>query len=266
MIQRKQSAEVRWALDERHGLELRREIRRLSMIKERSIRAPVKPLFAEIIRIARVPDASAQSFCNALNEVSGGVWDSYRYRPLVSWSEERQLRNRALVKLNRFARQASELRENFEKLNEPAKSMFMRGAFTVDHRRRLADGTRSNRAINTKCYFDPFLTKARTLEVITSEVVKEMTLYLKPCHRPRGRPRGKPNGGLYLPRFVLHFLRDVRAAGGRLTLDKNEGTGTLVDALVLLRPYLPPNFIPNKLPLSSLANVKALDKKIGASN
>jgi hypothetical protein len=38
--------------------------------------------------------------------------------------------------------------------------------------------------------------------------------------------------------------------------------GTLVDALHSLRPCLPPNFIPNALPLSTLAGITALDKKL----
>jgi hypothetical protein len=54
----------------------------------------------------------------------------------------------------------------------------------------------------------------------------------------------------------------VEAAGGRLTLDKNRGTGTLVTALSLLREYLPPGFVPKALPLSTLAKAKALDNKI----
>jgi len=60
----------------------------------------------------------------------------------------------------------------------------------------------------------------------------------------------------------LNLLLDVRAAGGRLTFDKNSGTGTLVKALELLRPRARPGLIPNVLPMSTLARVKALDQKI----
>ncbi len=79
----------------------------------------------------------------------------------------------------------------------------------------------------------------------------------------RGRPDllgTWPVAGSF-PVFVLLLLWEVRAAGGRLTLDKNLGTGTLVEALETLRPYLPPQFVPLKLPYSTLARAKVLDQK-----
>jgi hypothetical protein len=87
--------------------------------------------------------------------------------------------------------------------------------------------------------------------------------------KPPPRPRGRPRGGAFskcitgsLVEFAFCLLLDVRAAGGRLTLDKNRGTGTLVDALDLLRPYLPQGFIPQRLPFGTLDRVRALDRKI----
>jgi hypothetical protein len=56
----------------------------------------------------------------------------------------------------------------------------------------------------------------------------------------------------------------VRAAGGRLKFNKNSRTGTLVEALALLRPYARPGVIPNELP-STLARIKALDTKLAAA-
>jgi hypothetical protein len=85
---------------------------------------------------------------------------------------------------------------------------------------------------------------------------------------PRGRPRRGTFSQIYsssLTEFTLNLLLDVRAAGGRFTLDKNTGTGTLVEALALLRPHMRPGLIPNKLPFSTLARVKALDQKIATT-
>jgi len=85
--------------------------------------------------------------------------------------------------------------------------------------------------------------------------------------RSRRRRRGRPQviWPANFPEFTLRFLWDVRASGGRLTLDKNGGTGTLLTGLTLLRPYAPPRLIPNKLPLSTLARAKSLDNKIAAA-
>jgi hypothetical protein len=91
-------------------------------------------------------------------------------------------------------------------------------------------------------------------------------IYRPKPHYPVGRPaRGGfselPRPGS-LPHFTLRLLWDVRAARGRLSLDKNSGTGTLVETLKLLSPHLPPGFIPKILPLSTLAKMHALDKKL----
>jgi hypothetical protein len=82
--------------------------------------------------------------------------------------------------------------------------------------------------------------------------------------------RGRPGGRFAFPltgsliEFAFRLLLDIRAAGGRLTLDKNVGKGTLIETLELLRPHLPSGYIPRSLPLSTLARVKALDQKIAA--
>lgn len=97
----------------------------------------------------------------------------------------------------------------------------------------------------------------------------QMALSQKPqrSRRRRGRPAGHGLLNPYSPGsfncFVLRLLWDAQASGGVLSLDKNFGKGTLVDALNLLRPHLPPKLIPKALPLSTLAKIKALDKKIG---
>jgi len=91
-----------------------------------------------------------------------------------------------------------------------------------------------------------------------------------PAWKPK--PRGRPQrvlllyykGPKPLPDLTLNLLLDVRAAGGRLTFDKNSGTGTLAEALALLRPYVQPGIIPNKLP-TTLARIKALDAKIATA-
>jgi hypothetical protein len=105
-------------------------------------------------------------------------------------------------------------------------------------------------------------TRKAILKVV--EMSEQALVFLKKRQRRVGRPRNN------LERFwqdnfrvfVIRLLRHVRAAGGHLTLDKNTRTGTLVDALCLLRPHLPPGTIPNAPSMSVLVRLKQLDKKI----
>jgi hypothetical protein len=73
----------------------------------------------------------------------------------------------------------------------------------------------------------------------------------------RGRPRGVGKFGLAMVRFIAHIEFAAQAAGGGWTLNKNDERGTLIDALELLRAYLPANFIPakGKHPFSSYQRI-----------
>lgn len=53
--------------------------------------------------------------------------------------------------------------------------------------------------------------------------------------------------------FVPRFVRLIREAGSKETLDKNAGGGTLMDALRTIEPHLPSGFFPNGL-LAANAN------------
>jgi len=63
--------------------------------------------------------------------------------------------------------------------------------------------------------------------------------------------------------FVNDMLDTVEAAGGSLGLDRPNGRGTLVEAIELLRPYLPPKGFQRGLGVSTLKTIKAArDKKL----
>jgi len=55
--------------------------------------------------------------------------------------------------------------------------------------------------------------------------------------------------------FVSDLVMHTRAAGGKLTLEKNIGTGTLIQALDMLAPHLPRWFVPRCPPHSTLQRV-----------
>jgi len=71
----------------------------------------------------------------------------------------------------------------------------------------------------------------------------------------RGRRRGTVKD-VEFRNFVVDLLVAAAETDGQLTLEKNLGTGSLIDALNILRPYLPKGIIPNVLPLGTLQTCK----------
>ena len=56
--------------------------------------------------------------------------------------------------------------------------------------------------------------------------------------------------------FLSHLLVDVDESGGQLTFTKHGGTGTLIEALDILRPHLPDGVVPKGLPLGTIQKIK----------
>jgi hypothetical protein len=62
----------------------------------------------------------------------------------------------------------------------------------------------------------------------------------------KGAPSGTGGSGIALTRFVGHLAFAALAARGNWTLNKNEQSGTLIEAMEKLRDFLPPKFLPPK--------------------
>jgi hypothetical protein len=71
----------------------------------------------------------------------------------------------------------------------------------------------------------------------------------------RGRKQGSVNNRVF-QKLVRDLLLAAFAAEGELTLDKNFKKGTLIDALEILREYLPTGLVPNVLPLGTIQKIK----------
>ena len=110
------------------------------------------------------------------------------------------------------------------------------------------------------------MTRLSGLEAIAYELVLFFSLIMGAPHprhpnelRGRRRQRGEPPGKLKHPlfqHFVCALLITTRRSGGRFTLEKNIRTGTLIDAIKLLTPYLPEGVVPKRLPSSTLQRLK----------
>ena len=71
----------------------------------------------------------------------------------------------------------------------------------------------------------------------------------------RGRPFGTGKNREFRP-FVLNLLFIAERLGGRFTFTKSSGTGKLIKAIELLRPYAPPGVVPRVLPRSTIGTWK----------
>jgi hypothetical protein len=93
---------------------------------------------------------------------------------------------------------------------------------------------------------DPFTLRIRDLSSLIDAIDKAKTS--KPYvlfAQEKGTPSGAGEAGMALTRFVAHLGFTALAAGGRgWTLNKNDQSGTLIDAIENLRKFLPSNFLP----------------------
>jgi hypothetical protein len=82
----------------------------------------------------------------------------------------------------------------------------------------------------------------------------------KATPRRRGRPTGVVKHEPFR-NFVWELLEITCAAGGNLSLEKNIGRGTLIDAINRLEEYLPSNFVPTRLAAPTLQRIKTSFRK-----
>jgi hypothetical protein len=86
----------------------------------------------------------------------------------------------------------------------------------------------------------------------------------QPQSGPKPTRRRRPVGSITNWPFQI-FVRDLLLAasgcGGRLTLNHTNETGTLIDAIEILRPCLPERLVPRALPLTTMKKIKAKSAK-----
>jgi hypothetical protein len=78
------------------------------------------------------------------------------------------------------------------------------------------------------------------------------------CLDPLPKKAGRPRGGVYLDLewVVENLMWAADNRGGKLTLYRHNDSGTLLDALEIIRPFAPPGFIPKVLPLASIERAR----------
>lgn len=188
-----------------------------------------------------------------------------RLRQAVSYEIDREwfwqtqppssARKRALPQLKRLSKLLFELSATFRDLNDSACLALVRASDLP----RTPERDQPLNEYQLTHY-------QRMTEALAGQAAA--ALELRRQHKP-SRGRGRRAGGELLrpgepgslARFTLRLLWDVEANGGVLTLDKIRKKGTMLEALNLLRSHLPPGFVPNAPPLTTLERIKALATK-----
>jgi hypothetical protein len=82
----------------------------------------------------------------------------------------------------------------------------------------------------------------RFLMYADDHVVKLEDGHITERLRPPGKPKGRRNNkNLGLAQLVSGLIYIADKVGGKLTCEKNIGRGTLIDAIDVLEPFLPPS-------------------------
>ncbi len=231
------------------------------------------PLFIHIGGLARVSAVGLTGLKKGICHDIAREWRWYEQTPVVD-PEARKLARGQVASLRRLS---AELTASLETLNDDVlDALALADLFIIADRKNFPLGE-PNRDDHWRLVsglphggedFDQIKKAVATLAERASKaehIYRHKSRYLngRPARGGFANPPGEPGS---LAQFTLRLLWDVRTAGGRLTLDKNSGKGTLIETLELLSPHLPPGFIPKILPLSTLAKMHALDKKLTSND
>jgi hypothetical protein len=207
---------------------------------------------AELARIAKIPPYARKRFDADVFFLLIGASQTASFREVArKWNDDRPVRE-----AEKAVRAAH---DTVRALGEPQRAVFEEAFRAVcECNEIVADGT-----------FDEAPTEvgARILAGMV-EAFARIT-GKSPDFEPgggRGRPKGTV-GNWQFQHLVELLWRAVNEYGGELTFGckENVGSGTMMDALEILRPLLPPSLMPRHLPAKTIERVRAtLDKKAPA--
>jgi hypothetical protein len=196
---------------------------------------PVLPneVALEVANIARVPAKERESFCDLVQLPVRLVWERDR----------RALGTKAGSGLVRAAQAARTLDEAFGDLSPNDREWIERlWARTPEYKKWILELPRT---INRLAHL--------------FSIAAGMAPPLGPAETSRPSPIGRRPGtikDMAFREFVRLLLVAAAESGGRLALDKNRGTGSLIEAIEMLAPYLPNGVVPKPLSPSTLQRIK----------
>jgi hypothetical protein len=213
--------------------------------------SPRDDSLSKVVALARIPTKRGERML----ELLAYEIDREQYWHMQSLYSKKNSRKVALAQLKRLAEASSKLDATLQNLNVSAFLALVRTVNLPSSPQYPPPLDEPGLVLYKR------MTEAFAGQSLAALAVRQQS---KP-RRGRGRPASgelrRPGEPGSLIRFTLRLLWDVAANGGRLTLDRNSGKGTLVEALNILRLHLPRKFVPRELPVSTLARVKAMAAK-----
>jgi transposase-like protein len=206
-------------------------------------------LFTELAGLAKISAPGVERFRQCISYELDEAWIRFRHKFEPIDSEQGSI---GLKQLQNLKTAWGKLSEVLNSLNDVALIPM-----------RLAASERLN-SLPTRDELKELLSQY-TREM--DEYVARVFFFATSASEAPVRGVGHPQGGLLTQWFdpfvslVLNVLWDVDAIGGQLTLDKNSHEGSLVEALEAMESHLPPDFLPKRLPVSTLVRMKSAAKK-----
>ena len=194
---------------------------------------------AEIVRVAKIPTINSKPFSGT---VSSKLWGAEQNAGF--FAAARELDDGSLEKAEAAIRSAYDA---VRALKAPQRNLFEKAFLVAGCCRELLNEDVAPRTLG--------------LGVLEALVAAFASLSNRsPTFEPRsGAKRPKGTIGRWQFREVVGVLwQTVNKYEGELSFSckENRGSGTMVDALEILRPVFPPGLIPTKLPAKSIEQVK----------
>lgn len=191
-----------------------------------------KDVALEVARVAGVPSEEHDQFCDLVQGTVQTVWELDRR----AWP------SKPGQALEEAAQAARALHKAFGKLNKQDRArldkLLVPNPYYIGKLRELP------------------LTVWRLAHLFSTAIGKSLPDPV-PANSPKKRDwRQRTVKDATFENFLTHLFVDVAETGGQLTFTKDSGTGTLVDALDILRPHLPGGVVPEKLPLGTIQKIK----------
>jgi hypothetical protein len=168
---------------------------------------------------------------------------AHRDFPLLS---SHVYRRQLIDRMDEVEQAARSLQNELHAVKNPAdRTTLWAGRAISAELNRKGKTTRERESKQATDIDDPFTPRLRDLSALIDAIgkAKNSWPYVR-FAREKGAPSGAGESGMALTRFVAHLVFSALAAGGRWTLNKNEQSGTLLEAIEKLRKFLPPKFLP----------------------